>query len=388
MRTECPWIPIRTCLGSLVIGILLCASLSAGQELRHEVSVVNIAVPVRVFSGGKFIDGLGLNDFEVYENGARQKIEAVYLIRKTGLERSEGPSASAPDLKPVVLSRHFILFFEMDEYLPQLGQAIDMFFSEVLTSGDTLRIIAPEDSWQMKKEAMDKMSRAALGKELKTRLRRALTLSGARIKSLLSDLGLQTYGLETSALAKRSTIDQIIKLKAMNDSSFENVSRFLKSIEGQKHIMIFYQKEAYSIPAELVGMWEEMTLHRQERIDKNKIRVLFSDPETTIHFLFLTKKQTSVHDISFASSGAAGIAEMGGDFFQAFRDLAIATGGIVESSSSPVAAFRKALDASENYYLLYYRPEAYRADGTFKKIEVKVRGDRYKVTYRAGYIDK
>lgn len=380
MKTEYPRHLLRICLGLLVIGILPWARPAAVQELRHEVSVVNIAVPVRVFSGERFIDGLGLDDFEVYENGARQKIEAVYLIRKAGLERSEGPSASAPALKPDVISRHFIFFFEMDDYLPQLGQAIDMFFSEVLTPGDTLRVITPEDSWQIRKEAMDKVSRAALSEELKTRLRKALIRSGARLRSLLADL--------RSGLAARSTIDQIIKLKTMSDSAFENVARFLKTIDGQKHIVIFYQKEAYAIPAGLMDAWKEMALNRQERIDKNKIRVLFSDPETTINFLFLTKKQASINDITFAGSGAAGIAEMGGDFFQAFRDLAIATGGVVESSANPVVALRKALNASENYYLIYYRPEAYRADGTFKKIEVKVRGDRYKVTHRAGYVDK
>jgi hypothetical protein len=58
----------------------------------------------------------------------------------------------------------------------------------------------------------------------------------------------------------------------------------------------------------------------------------------------------------------------------------------VESSSNAAASFEKAVIASENYYLLYYNPKSYKADGKFKKITVKVKGKKYKVTHRAGYL--
>jgi len=44
------------------------------------------------------------------------------------------------------------------------------------------------------------------------------------------------------------------------------------------------------------------------------------------------------------------------------------------------------VEAIKNYYLLYYIPKNYRADGKFKKIEVKVKDKRYEVTHRSGYI--
>lgn len=37
--------------------------------LQHEVRVVNIEVPVRVYKGEAFVDSLTLGDFEVLENG-------------------------------------------------------------------------------------------------------------------------------------------------------------------------------------------------------------------------------------------------------------------------------------------------------------------------------
>ena len=71
------------------MGIFLCLAAFA-QDITHETTVVNIEVPVRVFEGGKFIEHLTLGDFEVYEDGKPQEIVAVYLVKKTTVERKSG----------------------------------------------------------------------------------------------------------------------------------------------------------------------------------------------------------------------------------------------------------------------------------------------------------
>jgi hypothetical protein len=79
--------------GGVLIALL--AATWGFAQIQHEVSVVNISVPVRVFEGEKFVDSLKLEDFEVYEDGKLQPIEAVYLIRGSDVRRQEGP-AKAP----------------------------------------------------------------------------------------------------------------------------------------------------------------------------------------------------------------------------------------------------------------------------------------------------
>jgi len=74
----------------ILAGFLLVAAAAFSQKLSYEVRVVNIEVPVRVFDGDKFVDHLRLDDFEVLEDGVPQKIEAVYLFKRTALERKEG----------------------------------------------------------------------------------------------------------------------------------------------------------------------------------------------------------------------------------------------------------------------------------------------------------
>ena len=67
--------------------------------------------------------------------------------------------------------------------------------------------------------------------------------------------------------------------------------------------------------------------------------------------------------------------------FQSRRRAAIR-----DSSSNIAASFERAAISSENYYLLYYSPKDYKADGEFKNIKVKIKGKNYSITHRAGYI--
>ena len=63
-----------------------------------------------------------------------------------------------------------------------------------------------------------------------------------------------------------------------------------------------------------------------------------------------------------------------------------ATGGLSNSSGNIAVAFGEEVEASENYYLLYYVPQNYKADGRFHSIEVKVKGKKYRVFHGSGYV--
>src|SRR5512139_1465404 len=92
--------------------LILCTVTVAGQTVappqQHESVVVNIEVPVRVLKDNAFVDGLTLADFEVYENGVRQPIEAVYLIKDKQVQREEKAAGAAPPAPKSV--RNYILY--------------------------------------------------------------------------------------------------------------------------------------------------------------------------------------------------------------------------------------------------------------------------------------
>ncbi|NQT78874.1 MAG: hypothetical protein HQ555_00575, partial [Candidatus Aminicenantes bacterium] len=98
------------------------------QELAHESLVINIEIPVRVFKGGTFVDNLTIDDFEVYEDGKLQKIEAVYLIKKTKIERKEEEKKK---FEPQT-SRSFYIFFQVTHYTSRMGDAVSYFIQNVL----------------------------------------------------------------------------------------------------------------------------------------------------------------------------------------------------------------------------------------------------------------
>lgn len=56
--------------------------LSLAQYQQHQVTVRNVAVPLRVYLEGNFIEDLTREDIELYDNDQLQKIKALYLISK------------------------------------------------------------------------------------------------------------------------------------------------------------------------------------------------------------------------------------------------------------------------------------------------------------------
>ena len=97
-----------------------------------------------------------------------------------------------------------------------------------------------------------------------------------------------------------------------------------------------------------------------------------------INFLFFTKPAKYIPGVQMA--------EHSEDVFSVFKEMAQATGGIMSSSSNPEYLFERASDAVESYYLLYYSPKNYVSDGKFKEIKINIKGQKYRISHRAGYI--
>ena len=92
---------------------------SESQELQHETGAINIEVPVRIFKGDTFVDDLTIDDFEIYEDGVLQKIEAVYLIQQKDITRKE--EVIKEKHKPEI-NRTFIIYFQIRDNLPEINE--------------------------------------------------------------------------------------------------------------------------------------------------------------------------------------------------------------------------------------------------------------------------
>jgi hypothetical protein len=390
------------------------------QEAFKEVSlVVNIEVPVRVYDDSTFVDNLTINDFEIWEEGISQKIEAVYLIKKMAVERSEEKRRYTPDTK-----RNYFLYFEMAAYQPRVGQGLEFFVNNVLSPEDMLYITTPLNTYRLKDNALQLRSKQEIVKEIiglirgdtekgNQEYREAIRVLNDLSRKLAVSMGAsplqstsapdiapprnpvdETLELEMLLLQYSDVLAKLENLRQVDQIKLLDFAKYLKNRMGQKYVYMFYQSEFIpQVDSRIVSQFESLYQEnpamqqrmsslfdfftREKSFDVDKVKMAYSDASTSIHFLFLTERPVEEEGVRMV--------EHSEDIFSAFREMAMATGGLVLSSRNPAYAFQQALDASENYYLLYYRPKDYVVDGKFKEIKVGIKGKKYRVLHRAGY---
>lgn len=398
----------------------------AAQEIQETAISVNIEVPVRVYKGNNFVNDLTIDDFEVYEDGVQQKIEAMYLIHKRNIlnkgeniQNRDEPQTFIPDT-----SRSFYLFFEVVEYSPKLNEALDYFFKNILEPSDNLIIVTPMKEYQLKSGILNAISIETLNEEIIEILRKDSWAGNSEYRLLFDELtdlvksmspvarkiqfreravsmpgknGLATTSpdiYETDDLNQKLTrYDEIMSrledIRDIDQTRLLNFADYLKDQQGQKYVFLFYQREFVpqigpggpggSTPYETMKLVSSMGyFFRDIEIDIEKIKQAYADSSININFLFFTEPAEYIPGIMMA--------EHSEDIFTVFDEIAQATGGISTSSAKPEFLFERASDAVDSYYLLYYSPKNHISDGKFKTITVKVKGGNYRITHRAGYI--
>ncbi len=375
--------------GFLFLSCLLFLSPSLPQE-EHVARVVSIEVPVRVYKKGHFIRDLSIHDFLLYEDGVQQRIDAVYLIKKKTIEREEMHKEAVKTREPEIESRNFVFVFEIRTYLPKLNEVMDYFFNKVMLPGDTLKIYTPVRAYTIKEDAFKILPKQKIADQLKAKLRKDIVMGASEYRNLYEQIRKIVY---TEDMTPKSLMcmDILRKMKALQQvdvSKLTQLAEDLKKTEGQKHVFLFYQKQSLPIP-EFIDPLDRLELQASMPQHVEEIKTAFSDASISGHFVFITKKPSDVLDITRMTNYAGQEIKMedsSGEIFGAFNDLAKATGGLTESSANVAVAFKKTVEASENYYLVYYTPKEYKADNKFHKIEVRIRGGGFRITHRAGYV--
>jgi len=408
----------------LLVFFIGSGAILAGQDLQHETRAVNIEIPVRVFDGGRFIDNLKLVDFEVLEDGRPQKIEAVYLVKGTDIARREETRPFAPDT-----GRNFFLFFEIANITGQLVDAVNYFVKTVLIPGDVLTVVTPLKTYRMKTEAFEVVSKDRVAAQLMAILRRDVLIGYSEYRDAVEDLaGLaksmaasitqnsvdsiaMVLGIDSfsgGAMARHEglsldeqltrygdLLEKLQTLRRLDQGKFLEFARALKDRNGQKYVFLLYEREYIpkidpKILYQYIDLYQDRPdIHqtvsglfelykRETTLNTEEIKLAYADASTSIHFLFITQPREDIPGVRME--------EHSEDIFGPFREMARATGGVALSGASPAGLMKEAVQASQNYYLLYYSPAAYAGDGRFRSIRVRVRSGKYRIAHRAGYI--
>lgn len=398
----------------LIIFIVVAFMLFSQQVDQHAVTVMNVEVAVRVLDGNKFVDNLTMNDFELYEDGILQTLEAMYLVKKTRIAKEEARTKFYPSL-----TRHYYLLFQVTDYNPKLEEAVDHFINKIIQPGDTLDIWTPVQKYSLSSKALQSLSKEQIASEMKKIIRKDTQIGASYYRELMRDLkmlvraissatGAQSptmtdmesdstssmFGLEFLLPRYRETMSKMEGLRLFDQRNLIGFANALKEQQGENFVFYFYQREyrpeispsllnkmqsVYQDDPNIMGQLQTAFdfYHRTITFDAEKIRQAFADSSILFNFIFMDKTPENITGVHMR--------EQSEDIFKAFSEAAKATGGIVETSQNPGIGFKNTLDRSDCYYLLYYSPKNYVRDGAFKKIEVKVKNKNYKLTHRTGY---
>jgi VWFA-related protein len=400
----------------LIIFLSLLLSSSYSIQQQHEVVVRNIVIPFRVFDGDRFINNLTKDDIELFEDGIPQKIQALYLANKNEIVRAEADVTQVP-----ALSRNFYLLFQLTDYHPQISQVLDYFFNDVFLEKDMVTMMTPLKNYTLSKAAVRSKSKEIIINDsvnvisndtkkesleynnLLNDLKRivssitAATRQGERsiTSGLESDQSLDSAGGVQLLLPRAmETLNKMENLRMVDEEKIIKFATQLKRQPGRKYVFFFYQREyrpelhpntlnqlmsTYNNDASIRGQLQDLFTfyHRDISLNTEKIKQAFSDSDILFNFIFLNKQPENVTGIYMK--------EQSEDVFKIFSDVASATGGTVDSSQNPAAAFKNAAEIADTYYLLYYSPKEYKSDGRFHRVTVMVKGKNYRVTHREGY---
>ena len=410
----------RRLIASILAGAAAAATAASAvpQDTPAPPAPAAVEVRVHVSAAGKFQDDLKLGDFTLLEDGRPQKISSLTLVNGGAIARREDDGAGAP----AAPGRTYTLLFQAVTWDPKFSGVIDYLFGSILKSGDAMTLITPFKPYQLQKDAIAAKSKAELSTGMEDVLRKDIARGSGEYRQLIADLrrltraisgntaafdedlesdltteSLGGMGVEMQIERYRTTLLRLDSIRLVDEAKLLAFAGALKAVRGQKTVVLFYEREyrpeiSDASMNRLMAIYQEnfdillnlmdlfQLYKREKKFDAEKVTRAFSDAGIDFHFIFMEKKSQRVF--------GAKMQEQSEDVFPMFVKIAEATGGTHETSQNPDATFKRAADASNQYYLLSYVPDAYTPDGGFRSIEVKVGRPGCAVVNRLGYYAK
>ena len=413
--------------GAVAAALLLCATPPASSAERpvgtpvftSEVSLVLLPVFI-VDNAGRAVRGLAAEDFELYEDGKPAKVVSFRYVDTTSAEDQEAiRQASAA-------RRRFLLLFDKSFTDPaglnRAQRAAADFVRHRLAESDLAAVATFDINRGFHLVANFTEDRALLVHAVETLGIPSLSRISDPL-SLAADLmvtDVATPGLNRAQLNAQAVLGDVLavlarRMRAAEEeayrgniltliSSFEDLARGLRGVEGRKQILYFSagfdsrllvgqtgseQKNASESIAR-GALWE---VDGNVRYGDARVRDLLrgmtrslASADAVVHAIDVTglgsdrslTQMTVTVDAARDTSGREALnylaAETGGRFFKDTNNLEAVLGEMAEMTS--------------RYYVLGFQPVNEKGAGAFHKIKVKVARKGAKLSHRAGFYER
>ena len=358
----------------------------------------DVEVDFRVFSGAKFVDNLKITDIQVLQDGKPQTIDALYQVKGREIVNMEGLK------KKPKTKRLFIFVFCMRRYSVRIDEALDYFFNRVIASGDALTFLTPENVYNMRGPALRQKKPQEIAHQLKGLLRRDVKQGNhsylkrlEQLKEVVTDLSqggaIQDFGIGLMKYA--DSLESVDRIRIKEQAKIIQFLMQQRKQKEKKFAFVFYERETKpdftnrdmqkymeqfnnrtDILPKLQGLFE---LYRREvAFNLKEVGEKFAASGLLVNFV-------NVKTPFLTAERGVTMNEYSEDAMALFSQFAQATGGIVEHSANPGFFFKKAEAFSNCFYSLRYVPSVPEKKKKFRKLEIKIKNKKYKITHCTGY---
>ena len=375
----------------------------------------------------RIITDLGLNDFEVYDNGKRQELRFMEFVSvDSPTRRTEGvrPEALRPEsaaVNPSAREVKRVVGFVVDDLtipyadLVTVRQAISDFVENQMVEGDLVAIIRTvggkgllqqfTSDKQLLRRAISQLNvspnpYSAFNQTDSGRLNSVpAPLDGGGGDSVgMGDMVLDDIGASDIANPSDDTIRYTRGLIALNMT--DSIIDGLRDIPGRKSLVLFSSGlpifevtssgTVYTSVSELLRRVTDHAVRAGVVINTVDPRGLKASPGVKGFDATPARSSLGSVDPSFGRGGTDlavfGNPLEGASEHTSLRTLSDTTGGVAVVNSNDIkGGVEKILSRSRGYYLLAYSP-AQPFDNKFHKLEVKVKRDGARIYKHAGYM--
>lgn len=273
------------------------------------------------------------------------------------------PAASAADE-----GVNYVLIFQVTEYNSKIGDAAKYFLKNMLNPQDNLFLLSPTQLYNFSAPMRQKYNLSDLIAQTEKVLKKDATMAAANYEQVLNAMtqivveisngvdsapsglsgGVQSGTDIKQYMAQyRQLMENLRQLRKLNENFFIDMATKLKALPGKTSFYVIYEKELKYTPTrnaidnlrqnprykfDAAELFEGEST--EKLMDTDKVVQAFKDASITFNFIYLNKQEKRREGME--------IKEFSGDIYNVFSTLAKDTGGLVESTSNPEAALKKA----------------------------------------------
>ncbi len=396
-------------VSSLVFSFILSSSFGQEQPPRFEVRVDFVEVDVVVTDrGGNRVMDLGVEDFEILEEGEVQEVASLRMINIPAKADVSPPVSIATDVATNRLpegGRLYVLVLDSlhisSRWTGRARRIAREFIEQWVAPGDLAAVVATSvgqsaqpltDNRALLLEAVDMFQGDRLpSPTIATAERQA---EQAQMVNPLT--GAPAIGVGREASPDKFDVERAFRVRRMLQT-LRGVGELLGSVEGRRKAILFVSEgidyDLYGLVAPNTPGADFMNRGPMGPAIVAEIRRTIGEAarsNTAIYCLDPGGLTSGLQGITEARSRPVSPTALYAERHQRFDNLRVLsgeTGGLAVLNKNDYAdSFRQVVEDTSRYYLLGYHPTNQEQDGEYRTIRVKVKRPGLEVRARKGYV--